>query len=261
MEPVRLRSVALPIEHGGWGMLGEPLLLGLLVSPSWPGLGVGMAATFAFLARHPLKLALADRRAHRRNARTVAAERFALGYASLAAVGLALASRGASLWWMPMAAAAPLALVQLHHDARGRGRELLPELLGGIALGSIAAAELRAAGWDPVPAFAAWALLAAKASGAILYVRARLRRDRGLAFSRPCVAAAHALGVLAAAALASLGLAPWPVILAFGVLLVRSVHGLSPVRRPTRPQLVGVLEVAYGLGFLLLAVVGYRADS
>jgi hypothetical protein len=162
---------------------------------------------------------------------------------------------------MPVAAAAPLALVQLHHDARNRGRRLLPELLGGIALGSIAAAELRAAGFDLVPAFAAWALLAAKASGAILYVRARLRRDRGLAFSRSGVAAAHGVGLLAAAAFASVELAPWPLVLAFGVLLVRSVHGLSPVRHPTRPQVVGVLEIAYGLGFLLLAVVGYRADS
>jgi hypothetical protein len=34
---LNLKSVALPVEHGGWGMLGEPLLLALLVAPSWAG--------------------------------------------------------------------------------------------------------------------------------------------------------------------------------------------------------------------------------
>jgi hypothetical protein len=241
-------------------MLGEPLLLGQLVSPSWPGLGVGLAATFAFLGRHPLKLALADRRARRRNARTVAAERFVLGYALLGAVGLVLASRGTSLWWMPMAAAAPLALVQLHRDASNRGRQLLPELLGGSRSGpsprpssgpraGISSPRLRRGRSLP------------RRRRARSSTSERVRQDRGLAFSRSSVAAVHGLGVLAATALASVELAPWPVILAFGVLLVRSVKGLSPVRRPTRPQAVGVLEVAYGLGFLVLAVVGYRAGS
>jgi hypothetical protein len=76
--PVRLRSLALPVEHGGWGLLGEPLVLGLAIAPSWAGAGVGLFAAFAFLARHPLKLAAADWRQRRRSPRTLAAERVAL---------------------------------------------------------------------------------------------------------------------------------------------------------------------------------------
>ena len=54
-DGISLRSVALPVEHGGWGMLGEPLLLGLFIAPSWAGLGVALGALGGFLA-------VADRR-------------------------------------------------------------------------------------------------------------------------------------------------------------------------------------------------------
>jgi hypothetical protein len=259
VEPVRLRAIALPAEHGGWGMLGGPLLLGLLVAPSWPGLGVGIAAVFGFLARHPLKLAVADWRAGRRNARTFAAARLVLAYGTVALGGVALASGGASGWWLPLAAAAPLALLQLVHDLRSQGRQLLPELLGGVALGSVATAELWAAGWDPAPAFAAWGLVALKAMGAVLYVRARLRCDRGLAFHRPSVLLAHGLAVGAACGLAALGLAPWLAALALAVLLARSAYGLSRYHRKVRPQRVGIMELAYGVFFVLLTAAGYHA--
>ncbi len=63
---VRLRSVALPVEHGGWGLLLEPIALGLLVAPSLAGFCLSVAAAGAFLARHPLKLVMADRQRRRR---------------------------------------------------------------------------------------------------------------------------------------------------------------------------------------------------
>jgi hypothetical protein len=72
-EPLRLKPLALPVEHGGWGLLAAPVVLGLLVAPSVAALGVGLGACLAFLARHPLKLAAADWRQGRRTARTRAA--------------------------------------------------------------------------------------------------------------------------------------------------------------------------------------------
>ena len=45
-----LRSVALPTEHGGWGLTLEPVLLGLLVAPSVAGLAIGGAAFLVFVA-------------------------------------------------------------------------------------------------------------------------------------------------------------------------------------------------------------------
>lgn len=49
-----LRALALPAEHGGWGFVLEPVVLGLLVCPSRPGGALALAATATFLAHHPL---------------------------------------------------------------------------------------------------------------------------------------------------------------------------------------------------------------
>ena len=73
------RSVAIPTEHGGWGLTLEPALLGLMVAFSWSGVAIGVAATLAFLARTPLKLALVDRRRGRVLPRTRLASRIAAG--------------------------------------------------------------------------------------------------------------------------------------------------------------------------------------
>ena len=50
---VRLRPLALPVEHGGWGLVFEPIVLGMLLAPSLVGLFISVAATGLFLARHP----------------------------------------------------------------------------------------------------------------------------------------------------------------------------------------------------------------
>lgn len=254
---LNLKAVALPVEHGGWGMLGEPLLLGLLVAPSWAGLGVGVASLGAFLAHHPVRIVLADRRRGSAYPRTAAAWRFALLYGATAAAGLALAGRGEPGWWLPLAASAPLALAQLAYDAGNRGRQLVPELLGAVALASVVAAEMRAGGLSWGLSLAAWALLAAKAVGAVLYVRTRLRHDRGLAPGRAAPMGAHAGGLLLAVALAGAGYTPWLTALAFLLLLARAAYGLSPLQVRVRPQVVGMLEMAYGFTFVLILALGY----
>lgn len=259
MGGVHLKSVALPVEHGGWGMLGEPVLLGMLVAPSWAGLGVGLACLAAFLARHPLKLVLADvrRRAAPAHGRTIVAAGFILLYGAGAALGLVLARSGEPGWWVPLAAAAPLALAQMVYDSRGQGRRLLPESLGAVALASVVAAQMRAAGGSLSVSLAAWTILAAKGVGAVLYVRARLRYDRGLPPGRSPVMASHAGAVLLALGLARASLVPWLVVPGFALLLARAIYGLSPVHRPARPQVVGMQEMAYGFSFVLLAAIGY----
>ena len=147
VDGINLRSVALPVEHGGWGMLGEPLAPGPARRPVLGRLGSGSGgprrASLPTIPRSSSSQTGAGASAHRR---TTVALGFVVLYGSAAAVGLGVAAGGQPGWWLPLAAAAPLALAQLAYDARLQGRQLLPELLGAVALGSVVAAEMRAGG-------------------------------------------------------------------------------------------------------------------
>ena len=125
-----LRTVALPSEHGGWGLTLEPVLLGLLVAHSVSALCIGLAAVLAFLARTPLKLAVVDARRGRtlertRMARKVAAAELAV-LAVLVVVAFLTATPG--FWW-PIFGIAPLLLVELSYGIPSRSRRLVPRLL------------------------------------------------------------------------------------------------------------------------------------
>lgn len=257
---VAWRAVAVPAEHGGWGLLGEPIVLGLSLAPSLSGACLALAAVLAFLARHPLRLVLMDRRRGVRYPRTVLATRFFLGFAGAAALALVLAFAVAHGPFAPaFAVAAPFALLALAGDALGRGREALPEAAGAVALSAAAAAIALAGGQPAAVAFAAAGLLALRALTSVLYVRARIRLDRGLPAGPARVLALHAAALLAAALLARAGAAPWLGVAAFAVLLGRAALGLRAGRAPMRPQRLGFQELAHGLLTLALLVVGYRA--
>ena len=252
------KAIALPTEHGGWGMLGEPLLLSLLLAPSAAGAGFALAAVAAFLCRHPLKLALTDRWRGARYPRTAVAETWAALYAVAGLGGLLLGAWRAGLApCLPLALAAPFALLQLVYDARLQGRHLAPELLGGVALGAPAAAIFLAGGWPWSTALTVWALLAAKAVSSVLYVRTRFRVDRGLRPSLWPAILSHVAALAGAVALAVWDLAPWLATLALAVLLGRALFGLSPLHRARRPHAVGLQEMVFGLLTTLLLALGY----
>src|SRR5512132_420742 len=123
---VRLRPIALPAEHGGWGLLFEPIVLGMLLAPSWVGLFISVTATGLFLARHPFKVAIGDWSRNRHLARTGLAARFALLYFVIATLALAFAIKtGGAGFLLPLIFATPSALIQLFHDSVGRSRTLI----------------------------------------------------------------------------------------------------------------------------------------
>lgn len=253
MRP-RWRPVALPAEHGGWALLLEPLLLGLVVAPSGAGGLLALAALGAFLCRHPLALALSDRRRGRRYPRTALAEAFAAGYGALAltAGGVALALSG-GVPWPALLPAAGLAALQMFYDARRAGRALLPELAGAAALAMLAPAVALCGGMALLPALALGALAMARALPAIIYVRVRLRLARGEPTSARPAILAHVAGLAAGLALVAFGLLPWLAALALALLLARAAWTYAPVRA----AIVGVQEVVAGLLTVALTAAGY----
>ena len=173
-----IRAVAIPSEHGGWGLTIEPGLLGLLVAPSLAGACLALAALVLFVMRTPLELALVDRRRRRRLVRTRLAERVAAIEALLLAALVAVAGITAedNRWWIPAVAAAPLVAVELAYDIRSRRRRLVPELTGAAAIAAVAAAVVIVGDGEPRLAAGLWMILAARVTTSIPHVRAQISR-------------------------------------------------------------------------------------
>ncbi len=258
---VRWRSIALPVEHGAWGFLLEPALLGLLVAASWAGVALVLAALAALLLQTPLSLVLTDVRRGKRYPRTALAWRFVAAYAALlvSAGSAALVLAGSVAILLPVAIAAPLAGLQLWLDARGRARELLPEAAGAVAMGSLAASVALAGGWSLLPALGLWGLLALRAVPAIVYVRARLRLERGQAFDRRPSALLHLAAVAVVSVAAALGAVSWVAALPYAVLTARAARGLAPDRAPVTAKVVGFREIGFGVMTAVLLAVGVGA--
>lgn len=252
---VRLRSIALPTEHGGWGFTIEPILLGLLVAPTWAGFGLALAALSVFLARRPVKLVTTDLVRKRRLPRTRVALSFALGYGALALAGLAVAVvAGVGPFWWPLIVAIPFAAVSLRADAQSRNRALLPELAGGVAMGSASAAIAMAADWDWAAAFGLWLVLASRSYAAIIFARAQVRRARDQPYDRSGVYAAQVVTVLVVSLAAAVAVVPLLSALAIFLLGVASFYSLA--RPPVPVKTVGWTQMALGLMVVALTAIG-----
>lgn len=249
------RSVAIPNEHGGWGLTFEPVLLGLLIAPSLAGACLGVAAVLAFLVRTPLKLVSIDLRHHRWIDRSRLAVRFAaaelLAIAALA-VGAVLLAGWA--WTAVVAIATPLVALEWWYDSRGRGRRLVPELAGAVGIAAVAAVVITAGGGASALAAGAWIVLAARSVGSIPFVRtqiARLRRgSSGLRTSD--------LAQLVALLTATVALVVDARLLAgaIGVGLIAALQVRWVRRAPVAPKRLGFTQLGLGIALVLLTATG-----
>ncbi len=255
------RSVIIPAEHGGWGFLLEPVLLGLLVAPTTAGLLLGLATVAAFLIRQPLKILQIDRRRKLHTARTQRAQRAVAALAVIAG-GLAVASFAVALgqagpaFVTPLLLAIPFGAVFLYYDLTKPGRTLQAELAAPPAMAVVAPAMAMMGGWTLPAALALWAGLTARAIPSVIYVRARIRLDRGREPDLIWPAALHVLALFVVAALIWRDLLPATALIAYLLLLARAVWFLSPARPRISIKAIGFMEM--GLGILTVLMLALR---
>ncbi len=249
------RVVAMPSEHGGWGLTLEPVLLGLIVAWSTAGVAVGIATFTAFLLRTPAKLVAVDLRRDRWLDRS----RLALWIAIVetvvlaAAVVVAIALAGWS-WLVPVLVAGPLVAVELSFEIRSRGRRLVPELCGAIGVAAAAASIVLAGDRSARLAVGVWLVLAARAVGAIPFVRVqifRLRRGHAPVWHSD-LAQVVAVAVATVAVIVNrrlfLGLA--------GVVVLAFAQSLWVRRAPIPAKRLGVRQMVLGLALVALTATG-----
>ena len=245
------RAVAVPSEHGGWGLTLEPVLLGLVVAWSGAGVALGLAAFTAFLVRTPLKLVAVDFRRGRWLDRSRLALRIAIVELIVlgSAVALAVALAGWA-WLAPVVVAGPLVAIELSFDVRSRGRRLVPELCGAIGITSVAASIVLAAGRGNWLAAGVWLVLAGRVVGAIPFVRVqvlRLRRGQG-----PVWHSDFAQGASVAVATAAVYADRRLLLGAVGVVVLAVAQTIWVRRAPIPAKQVGLRQMA--MGFALVAV-------
>lgn len=250
-----LRSVAVPAEHGGWGLTFEPVLLGLIVAPSVAGIALAVAALLAFLCRTPVKFAVLDRRRHRRLHRTAIAERVAaIELVLIVALVIVAASTASGRFWVPLVVAAPLFSLELYFDVRSRGRRLVPELAGAVGISSIAAMIVLADGGETVLAGGLWLLLTARAVASIPFVRAQIARLHDRPVARVQLACWETAALAIAASAVALDGRLLAGAVAIGFLVALQVWSR---RRPVpKIVIVGVTQMVLGVAAVLAAGFG-----
>ncbi len=250
-----LRSVALPTEHGGWGLTLEPAVLGLLVAASGAGWCLAAAALVAFLARTPLRVVLVDRRRHRSLERTTVATRLAAVEVLVLVVLVASAvTLSSSPFWWPLVVAAPLVAVELWFDMRSRSRRLVPELAGAVGVSAVAAMIALAGGASRPLATALWLVLAARVVTSIPFVRAQIARlhDRPVAPGGLLLADLGALVIAATAVVLE-----HSVILGAIAVVVLIVLQRLAARRPLpRVGVIGAQQMVAGFAVVVVTAVG-----
>jgi hypothetical protein len=249
------RAVAVPSEHGGWGLTLEPVLLGLIVAWSGAGLALGVAAFTAFLVRTPLKLVAVDLRRGRWLARSRLALRFAMVELVLigSTVALAVALAGWS-WLTPVLVAGPLVAIELSFDVRSRGRRLVPELCGAVGITAVAASIVLAAGRSDGLAAGVWLVLAARALGAIPFVRVqilRLRRGHG-----PLWHSDLAQGLSVAVATVAVCADRRLLFGLVGVVMLAAAQSVWVRRAPIPAKQVGLRQMGMGLALVAVTAAG-----
>jgi len=258
---IPVKSITLPVEHGAWGFLLEPLAAGLIIAPGIGALFIAILSVGAFLIRQPLKFLVGDWRQKRSLPRTVVARRFVLIFGSIALTGLL-----GSLLFAPLHSLAPFVLVApvvvylIIQDAARQTREIVPELLAAVALASTITVLALAAGFAYLFAFSLWAIILARLIPSVLYVRSRLRLEKGKAFSRSAPIAAHAVALISVASLCYFDVASILTALMAALLTVRAVFGLSHYRETLKARVIGIWEVIYGVSYASSIAIGYYLD-
>ena len=267
---MRVHPFAIPSEHGAWALWLGPFLAGWGVA--WQSsralLWTFAAILFAFMARHPLMIAVRafSGRRKREDLRPALAWTFLYGVLAFAGAALLITLGEARLLLLAIPAL-PLLIWQMALVARKEERQLRIELVGtGVLALAAPAAHIAASGAWTRTALMLWLLLWIYAAVSIVYVYLRLEQRRlseapeipdRLAMGSTAMRAAAAALVLAAIGVAARllpRLAPLPFIL----LQLQVIVGTYRPAIGYRPQRVGFAQVGAMAFFVALIVLVYR---
>ncbi len=273
MKPDALfrRHAALPPEHGSWGFLLGPLLIGLFAAGrcSAVSLYLVVAVLSAFLVRHPLTLVVKVY-SGRRSRETLPAAWFWIAiyatFGALHAAGLAIRGFGYLLYLALPGIPVILWHLRLISKRAERGQWLLEVAASGALALSAPAAMWVGLGWPDPMGWLLWALTWAQSAAAIVYTYLRLAQrvlDRapGLATRvrmgrSSLLLTTCTLGFVLGLSLG--GILPRWLFVPYAVQWVEVLWGIARPAAGFKPQAIGYRQLAVHTLFTVLFILTWR---
>lgn len=242
-------KILLPREHGAWGMLFAPLLVGMFAGGARGYhvlLFLGMLAVY--LATYPLIQWVKN---PKRNSEL---KGWIAGYGAAAVVpGLPLLFKYPGLIWLALPAGT-LLLVNIRFAIRKKERHMLNDLaaIGGLSFGGVAAYYVGVQAFD-LKAWLVWLSCLLLFFGSVLHVKS-LIREKGNRAVKTVANLYHAvlvpLPILAQFAYPELLPYKW-LALAYAFSAVKV--WFTPFHSTVRPLTIGILEIANTVWFVIVA--------
>ena len=168
-------------------------------------------------------------------------------------VGAAILAEDPS-WIWPLVIAGPMFAVAFLYDLRSQSRDIVPEVVGSVALAAVAAMGTLAGGGSGALALGAWLILSARVFSSIPHVRAQVRRvhEREVAHMPGLV------GDLAAVitALVAVWLERSLVLGAASILGLVVVQRITLARPPRPVKVLGARQMVLGFSVVGATAIG-----
>jgi hypothetical protein len=248
------RQIALPIEHGSWGFVLEPLALALIVAYSPAGLFLSISAFFIFLAHQPVRALFNEKFSHVRLLSGLVLSLY--GIVALASL-FASFSRGSSAAFLPFGFAIFLMTAFLITELFKTKQGLWASVIAPVSVDLIAISVILLGNWAITKALLFFVLLLARSVQTTFYIHEKLQKLKGKKYTSLYV---HLTGFfflvfgLSAYALNSFPLLPSFAIL---ILVLRAARGLSKNAPKTTVRKIGINEFIYGILFVAISALGF----
>lgn len=261
----------IPKEHGSWAMLIVPLLLGLLISPTWHwrALILVIASFSFFLVRFPLATLVKKRRSTRVDRRYL--WQWVAIYGGFTILSGGWLILGENLWWLAVIGVGGVMLLGFHLWLVWHKKEMsaVGELAGilGLALGAPMAYYAASGQLDNI-AVILWVINALYFGGTVFYIKLKVRQQ-------PRLSAPNGVGERLIKAKACLGYqtivltviillvtfqkAPLLTPLAFIPATIKAFHGAWQWQDKKTLSLMklGIIEIVHSVIFTVLVVMAF----
>jgi hypothetical protein len=248
-------KVAIPSEHGSWGFFLEPIALSLLVAYSFEGLIIAISAFILFLANQPSSY-IVKRKPKYLLLLSIYFTIFYL-FSAIGIIVYFLIGNINFILILPFGASIFIMVLYKILEFYNLKRNIIVELIPQVSLVFICVSILLLKDWKFEFIIAFTIIVLSRSIHTVFYINNKLKVLKNRTPDKSLTNWVGAIFAVLLILFASLDFSPWLSLIAFSLLILRSIFGLFPNSIET-VKIVGIKEFIYGFLFVLINVIGYN---